>query len=277
MKEIIFLNGRCIRKKEAVISACGPGAFYGCGVFETMRSYRQRVVYLKNHLLRIGSACRRMGIAQPFRPQELTRMIAQAVKLSGFRDAYVRLSIYEAERGVDTVVLVKKYTPYTVSAYRRGFRACIAGVRQNESSVLPGIKSINRLLYRIAYGQAQRDGFDEAIMLNSRGLVAEGSRTNIFLVKSKKILTPALESGCLNGITRQAVCDLAGKCGFLVKQGAIAPRDVRKADEAFLTNSLVGIMPLVSLAKSPINRGKAGSVTMALMQQYKLLLKGGGQ
>ncbi|MBM3252414.1 MAG: hypothetical protein FJZ11_06545, partial [Candidatus Omnitrophica bacterium] len=114
---------------------------------------------------------------------------------------------------------------------------------------------------------------DEAIILNNRGYVSEGSRSNIFLVKDNTVFTPSLSSGCLAGITRKAIFDLAKIYNIKICEGNFTLRDLHTAEEIFLTNSLMGVMALTSLEKEPIAKGSVGRVTKFFMKKYNLLLK----
>ena len=273
MKEIIFLNKEFVAKEKAKLSVLEPGLLYGWGVFETMRAFGHRIIYLKQHLRRIKESCRKIDIRCSCSIGGLNGIIRKAVAKSDFDDAYVRLSIYKSGKDADVVVIVRKYKPYTPREYLQGFRGCISELKQTQNPVLAKIKSTNYLMYQLAYAQAKKRGFDEALITNAQGYITEGTRSNVFLVKGKKIFTPSLECGCLNGITRQVVFDLAKTYHLDIAQERISVQGIRRADEAFLTNSLIGIMPLVSLEKQIIGRGLAGGVTAFFMQKYKDLLE----
>lgn len=270
MEEIVFLNGRFIAKDEARLSLFSPGFLCGWGLFETMRAYNNKIVYLDSHLKRIKRSCQLIKIKFPYSLSQLKEIIQRAVKINGFRDAYVRLTLCKSDSATDISVIVKKYKPYPSFKYKQGFRTCIAGLRQNENYLLARLKTTNHLFYQLAYLQAKRRGFEEAIILNNRGYICEGSRSNLFFVKDSGIFTPALECGCLDGITRKVVFDLTKKYSLKINEGNFTLPDLYSADEAFLTNSLMGIMPLAGIEKQPIPRGR---ITQFLMREYSLLLK----
>ena len=211
----------------------------------------------------------------PYQIDKLKGIIRKAVKLSSQRDAYVRLTLWKSDKGTETLVIARRYQSHSLEKYMQGFRACIYSFRQNEDSLFSKIKTTSHLFYRIAYLEAKNKGFDEAIILNNRGYILEGSRSNIFLVKDNQIFTPALECGCLDGITRKVTFDLAKKYNLKIEEGKFTLLDLYRADEAFLTNSLIGIMPLVSIEKQLIGRGLSGKITKLFMQKYSLLLKNG--
>lgn len=273
MGSIIFLNGKFVTEKEAKISVLDPGFLYGLGLFETMRSYKNKILYLDAHLKRLQASCELIKIKLPYSSLKLKDIIRETVKINKFKDAYVRLTLWKSNPQTGILVLVKKYHPYPISKYKNGFSAGFSKFRQDENSLYSRLKTSNRLIYQLSLEEAGRKGFDEAVILNHRGYIAEGSRTNIFLVKDNAIFTPAIECGCLNGITRQVIFGLAKKNQIKVYTGNFTLTDLYSADEAFLTNSLMGIMPLVSLEKKKIGKGKCIRITKLLSKRYNCLLR----
>jgi branched-chain amino acid aminotransferase len=273
VSEKIFINGKFVLPAQAVLSVSEPELFSGWGVFETMRAVRRVIVCLPLHVQRIFAAARKLKIPVPYSSSYISRVIARAVLFNGYKDAVVRLSFYRSKSGVHTVVTVKPYTAYTRKQYGRGFRACVSSFRQDERCAFLQVKTTNRLLFQLASLEAHKKGCDEALIVNRRGIVTEGARSNIFIVKNKLITTPAVSCGCLPGITRAVVIGLGRKQGYKIIEGSFRPSDVRSADEAFLTNSLMGIMPLVSLDKRRIAGSAPGIVTRGLMEQYAALLR----
>jgi branched-subunit amino acid aminotransferase/4-amino-4-deoxychorismate lyase len=276
MKKTLFLNGKFIPEKDARISALTPGFLLGFGLFETMRSYNNKIVYFDQHLQRIKNSSQLIEMKLPYSIARLKEIIKETVRINGLKDAYVRLTLWKADLGAGILVMVKKYQPYSAWRYRRGFSIKVSRLRQDENSFLAGMKTTSRLLYELSLKEAKNKSFDEAIILNNRGFIAEGSRSNIFLVKDNRIFTPALECGCLDGITRRVIFDLAQKHNLKIQGGNFTPQDLRESDEAFLSNSLIGVMPAVSVDKYPIGKGRVGRITKFFMSKYHLLLKNGG-
>lgn len=247
------------------------GLLCGWGVFETMRFFRGRVIYLGGHLKRLRYACKLTGLPLKFSSAQLEKVIRDGVKSKQLSDAYVRLAVYKDGNSSNVSLIVRKYTAPSQEKYRRGFHACLSPFRQGEGNVLARVKTTSRLFYELAYRKAQEKNFDEAIILNSRGYLTEASRSNIFLVKAEEIFTPGLECGCLDGITRRAVFDLAGKNKIKISEGRFTLYNLSEADEAFLTNSLIGIMPLALIEKQKIGDGQAGRMTKFFMEKYNEL------
>jgi branched-subunit amino acid aminotransferase/4-amino-4-deoxychorismate lyase len=240
-----------------------------------MRSRKGKIVYLSEHIQRLKRSAGLLGLAIPLSEQKIREQVRLLVGMNKLDDAYVRLTIWKnSEKRSDIFLRARKYKSLPKSKYARGFSCMVSPLRQNEGSFLSQIKSTNYLFSLIAHTQSVKSGFDQAIILNNQGFVCEASRANIFLVKSKEIFTPGLESGCLDGITRQAVLDIAKKEGIACNQVNFTLQDLYNADEAFLTNSLIGIMPVNSVEgiKIALPRG-TDSIVALLIKRYDKLLK----
>ncbi len=270
VREIIFLNGKFMPVKEASLSILTPGFLYGWGVFETMRACNNKIVYFAGHLKRIKESAKLLDIKCPYLESRMKVIIQKTIKLNSFKDAYVRLTLWKNKKGADALVVVKKYEPYPASKYKEGFRALVSSLRQNEASLIAQLKTTNYLLYRLAYKQAIEKGFDEALILNHKGYITEGARSNLFFARDKELFTPSLKCGCLDGITRKAAFDLAKRYKIKVFEGNFTVEDLINSDEAFLTNSLMGIMPLASVESRRIGRGE---LTGLFMKGYASLLR----
>lgn len=273
MEEKVFLNGKFLAINEAKISVLEPAFLYGIGLFETMRSYKNKIVYLDEHLQRIKKSCRFVGLEFPYALNKLKEIIKRTQELNGFFDAYVRLTLWKLEQGTGILISTKKYRPYSKKKYRNGFYAMISRFRQNENSFFARMKTTNRLLYELSFNEAERKDYDEAIILNNRGLITEASRSNIFLIKNNEIFTPSLECGTLDGITRKVILDLAKIYNIKAYEGNFTLQNLYDADEAFLTNSLMGVMPLTSIEENSIGKGKCGELTKFFIEKYNYLLK----
>jgi branched-subunit amino acid aminotransferase/4-amino-4-deoxychorismate lyase len=267
---IVFLSGKFKDAGQAEVSALAPGLLCGIGVFETMRSLRRRIAYLEAHLNRLRRSCRALNLNLAYSADKLKAAIRGTVNVNRLNDAYVRLTVFKSGRGADLLVIARPYQAYPAAKYRRGFSLGVAGLRQTSNSLFAQIKSTSRLFYELAYQEAGKRGFDEALILNEKGNIAEGSRSNIFFVKDGEIFTPSLECGCLAGITRQVVFDSAPKAGARVNEGKFTVYDLYDAGEVFLTNSLIGIMPVSRIEKQLLPSGK---ITAGLMKRYQRILK----
>ncbi len=277
MKDIVFFNGKFIKKEEARIPACGDGALYGWGLFETMRSRNNKIVYLNEHLARIKKSCRLLRIKFNYPPDKLKKAIKETVKINGLKDAKVRLGVWKVSLDkADVCIIAKEYKPFPEAKYKQGFSCLVTDSKQNENSCLAQHKTANYLAFQLAYEEARTRGFDEAIIINNGGYAAEASRANLFMAKNNVLFTPALECGCLNGITRKVIFNFARKGKITLEEGKFSLQDIYGSDEVFLTNSLMGIMPVRSIENITIGRIKSkNALSGYFMEKYKSLLKNG--
>lgn len=270
---MIYLNGKFLKEKEARVSVLEPGFLYSRGLFETLRCRNKKIAYLEEHLKRLKRSCRLIKLAFPFGFAGLKKIIQETVERNGFSDSYIRLTVWDAGGKTSLLAAVKKYRPYPAAKYRSGFSGCISPFRQGEGCSFPRVKSTGYLFYRLSLKEARGRGYDEALILDGRGYLSEGARSNLFFAKGGELFTPALECGCLAGITRAAVFDFCRSRGIKVYVGHFTAGQLYGCDEAFLTNSLIGIMPLTSLEGKPIGRDKCAPITDFLVKKYNCLLK----
>jgi len=282
MEVLIYINGALVPRRKAGISPFDRGILYGYGLFETMRSYGGRVFSLDRHLARLMHSADKIGLATSLDPAALRQAIHKTLEANKLMDARIRLTVTagEGERGLapptsgmlTIIVVAEELVLPPPQAYEDGIGAAVVSVRRNSQSPLAGIKSIGYLDNLLAHSEAVAAGADEAILLNERGFVAECSTSNIFLVVEGRLLTPSAESGILPGITREEVLELALNLGIKVVAGEIPLAHLIRADEAFLTNSVVEVMPIAKVDGKPIGTGKPGEVTKRLMAAYRELV-----
>ena len=272
--EWVFLNGRFVERGEAAAPALDRGLLYGYGLFETMRSYGARVFRLEEHYRRLVEGAAVLDLPPAFTLDDLRVAIDALLERNGLADAYLRLTVTAGPAPDDggaspSILLVARpLSGYPPALYRRGTAAVTGSSRRNEASPLSRIKSLNYLDNLLAREEARHKGADEAILLNTRGLVAEGGASNLFLVSGGRLLTPGLDSGALPGITRAAVLELAPAAGLPCAECDVEAATLAGAAEAFLTNSIMGVMPLTRLDGRPIGSGRPGPVTGAIRRLY---------
>ncbi len=262
----IYLNGSLVEREAATVSALDRGLLHGYGLFETMRSYGGRVFRLDDHYQRLLEGAERLAISVPLSRSELTAAAASLLRREGLTDAYLRLTV---TADATVVLFAQPLVDYLPELYERGMAAVVSHLRRNEASALFGVKSLNYLENLLAREDARRRGADEAVLLNTRGLVAEGSASNVFLVRGDRLITPALECGALAGIARKTVLELAPEAGLEPSQAGVEPDAFAAAAEAFLTNSVMEVMPLTSLDGAPVGAGLPGPATRRLRALYR--------
>lgn len=266
----VYLDGQLIPKARAFISAFDDGFLSAQGLFETMRSYEGCIFALEKHLDRLMAGCVLLRIRPPFK-QELRQAVLSLVKKNRLKNARVRLTVSKKARDSRVFAFAAGLTDTRTPA--KGFSVIVSMSQRRDISVMNTVKSCSRGFYEHLYRQAQEKGCDEALFLNARGAVVEGTRTNIFMIRNGIVYTPPLSSGCLSGITRSIVIELAMQSGIVVRQKQIYPQELKKADEAFLTNSVIEIMPVIELDGQVLSLAKHGKITLDLMKRYKNLVR----
>ncbi len=281
MSEIVYLNGSLVPRSQASISALDYGFLYGFGLFETMRAYGGRVFRLDSHLSRLAHSAEILGL--PIGSLDLKSAVMDTIQANQLGEARIRItiSIGEGEIAPDpstcnkptVLILAGHYQPYPERVYQKGFRAIVSSIRRNSQSPLSRLKSANYLESMLARQEARAAGVDEALCLNEKGLLAEASMSNIFLVTDGILRTPGQESGILPGITRETVLELASQLGIDTFEDDIRLDELFHAQEAFLTNSLIEIMPLTEIDGKPVGSGKSESLTKRLMAAYRKMVR----
>jgi branched-chain amino acid aminotransferase group I len=280
MEQIVYLNGSLVPRSQAKISPFDLGFLYGYALFETMRAYSGRIFRLGSHLERLTCSAAQLGI--PLSASELKKACYDTLKANKLSDARIRLtvSIGEGEATPDppkhpqptVLIIATNYTPPSTKTYHNGYKAVVSSRRQNSQSSLSRLKTSNYLNNILARKEAKEKGADEAILFNERNYLCEGSTSNIFVVARGNLITPNEESGCLPGITRQIVIELATELSIRVTEREIGLEELLNADEAFFTSSLIELMPLNEVDGKTIGSGKRGRVSERLMRAYKELV-----
>jgi branched-chain amino acid aminotransferase len=254
---------------KAAISIFDSNFLYGQGLFETLRIYNGRPFRLQAHLARLIKSGKVIGLSLSCNLSYLERSTFRLIESNRIKNGILRI-FASCDRGRPNLIMTAEgRVPYKEAAYKKGFRAKISSIRRNEYSPLCLIKSTNYLDNILARQEAQKSGFEEAIMLNTQGRIAEGSRSNIFIVQNSAIITPPDEEGLLPGITRAAVFDICRSRGLKLRLGRLSVDKLKQAQEAFLTSSLLEVMPLVGVDSEEISAGKPGEITQGLRQAYR--------
>jgi branched-chain amino acid aminotransferase group I len=277
MEEIVFLNGAFLPVGKAAISINDYGFLYGCGIFETMRAYNGKVFRLDAHLDRLKESADRLGI--PVQVASLIEQIDDTIRINRLAEARVRVYLTSGEgtaapdiRSCQNPTLLIKAVPYTpilADVYERGFRVMISTFHRCSRSVMSGLKTANYLENLLVRKEAADSGFDDAVLLNDKGNVAEASSSNLFIVSGDILKTPNLQSGILPGITRAVVLEQAAGFGLKALEADIDPTELLSAGEVFLTNSVMELMPVTMEGDKSIGGGRPGVVTRNLMAAYR--------
>jgi len=283
MTPVVYLNGRWIQQKEARISVQDRGFLLGDGLFETMRIYGGRVFQLKAHLDRLYQSAAAIHLTIPESKEKLSEIVSELVRRNGEPEAIVRLTVSRGE-GIggpeipaDTKPTLSIFTrpvhPLPQSLYSDGVEISVfPDTARSISGLSRQIKSTNFLSQILVRRQAEDRGAFEGILLDSKGRLTDGAATNIFLVREGKLTTPALNEYVLEGITRAAVLRLADEMTLPYDECDLVMNDLRLADEVFLTNTGIEILPAVRVDGAEIGQGRPGEITTTLRQEFRKVI-----
>lgn len=283
----VYLDGKYVSKEDARISVFDHGLLYGDGVFEGIRVYDGCVFRLRAHLERLYRGAEGIELAIPVSIDDMEEVVVETVRLNERRDAYVRLVV---TRGVGDLGLSPKKCPkptvfciadsigiYPKEVYEKGVEVMITHIRRVPTAcVNPEWKTLNYINNILAKIDGEKKGFDEVIMLNVEGNVAEGSSDNIFIYDGERLRTPAVPLGALPGITRGAVLDIAAEMGIPTEEGTINPDDLYAAKECFLTGTAAELVPVVRVDGREIGGGRVGELTDRLRERFVAITRTDG-
>jgi len=280
--EHVWLNGQLVPINEASVSVFDAAFLHGAGLFETMRAYGGRVFRLEAHLARLKRSAEVLGIGTGLDPAGLREGIRQVLEANALHEARVRLTVSagsvrpeeaDADAPQPTVLITAvALAGYPERYHQRGMTVLISPFLQSRSDPLCGHKCTSYFARLVALRRAQRQHCDEAIWFTTDKQLAEGCISNVFLVKNGVLKTPPLDTPVLPGITRQAVIDLAAQAGIELQQPALTIHDLLDADEVFVTNSVMEVVPVCRVERHAIGNEKPGEVTRQLSEAYRRLV-----
>jgi branched-chain amino acid aminotransferase len=281
----VYINGKLYDKQQAAISVYDHGLLYGDGVFEGIRSYSGKVFRLDEHLDRLWNSAKAILLQIPISKAEMAKAIVETLAVNRIADGYIRVVV---TRGVGTlgldpnhctspqvIIITDLISLYPDELYQKGLEIITVSTMRNHPAALsPRIKSLNYLNNILAKIEGLQAGSIEALMLNHKGEVAECTGDNLFLVRGGELLTPPIDAGILEGITRSAVIELARQSGVTVKEIPLTKHDVYIADECFLTGTAAEVIPVVKVDSRTIGSGQPGPMTRDLMERFHKLARG---
>jgi branched-chain amino acid aminotransferase len=284
MARIIFMNDRLVPEDEARVSVFDHGLLYGDGVFEGLRSYSGTVFRLDAHLDRLWASARAICLEIPLSKAAVSKAVNDTLAANKLSDGYVRLVVTRGagSLGLDpnrtknpqVIVIADTISLYPREFYEQGLKIVTAATQRVQSAALsPRIKSLNYLNNIMAKLEGLRAGCVEALMLNHKGEVAECTGDNVFVVRSGVLLTPPPDAGILEGITRNAVMDLARAAGIDCREATLTRHDLYTADECFLTGTAAEVIPVVDIDGRTIGSGTPGPVTKQLTTAFHALVR----
>ena len=284
----VYIAGKLFEKADAKVSVFDHGLLYGDGVFEGIRSYNNRVFRLEQHVRRLYDSAKAIHLVIPMSQADMCQAVVDTLKANGLTDAYIRLIVtrgagslgLDPRRTTDpqVIIITDSISLYPAELYEHGLKIVTAGTMRNHPAALnPRVKSLNYLNSILAKIEDTISCCLEALMLNHKGEVSECTGDNIFLVRDGELHTPSVDSGILEGITRDAVIELARSGGITVVERVMDRHDVYTADECFLTGTAAEVIPVVECDARPIGTGKVGPITKSLHERFHAMVRGESQ
>jgi len=280
----VWKDGEIIKWRDATIHLASHALHYGSGVFEGVRCYHtvrgSAIFRLSAHLERLYHSANIYGIEIPYTPRQIEEAIASVIKANNFTGCYIRpivyygygsLSVNPKNCPVEVAILTWPWAAYLgEQGLVEGVRVTICSWVKFHSSMIPATaKACGQYLNSIlAVRQAHDNGFDEAILLNRDGYVAEGSGENIFIVKNGEIYTNDENSDVLLGVTRESVIQLAEDLGYKVNIKLLSVGDLLNADEAFFTGTAAEVTPIREVDGKVIGHGRRGPITESIQRVF---------
>lgn len=265
----ISINGRIQESSIPVLTAFDASFLYGFGVFETLRIYNGVPFMLQEHLERMKGAAAKLKIPLDYNYEKIRTYIQELIDYAQIKECVLRITLSKETDNSSNIVLTYRSVNYEQSSYNKGFTLKCSPVKRNPTAPLVYLKTNNYMENLIEKNLAMSEGFNEVLFLNTYNHVSECSTSNIFFVQDKKLCTPAVECGLLDGIAKGLLTDkLAAAIGLEMEIGKYSLGDLYNADEVFITNSVMQIMPIVKIDNNKIGNGIPGPITKSLIKAY---------
>ncbi|MGD2094057.1 MAG: aminotransferase class IV [Phycisphaerales bacterium] len=280
MMEKVFLNDKLVGIDKARVSVTDGGFLYGTGLFETMRSYNGVVFALKGHLDRLFFSAKSLSVKFSFDRKYFKDAVYKVLKANELTDARIRLTLTsgtmaepEQQRKPTVLITAVKLEPYPPEYYKKGVMVVLCPFRQNTSEPTSGNKTTSYFSRILALNEAHQKKAAEALWFTTDNRLAEGCVSNVFLVKDSTLYTPPISTPVLAGITRKTVCQIAVNKSMKLIEKDLFIDDVLAAEEVFLTNVIMQIMPVTAIEKHTVGDGGVGAMTEALQTGYNELVQ----
>ncbi|WP_350343069.1 aminotransferase class IV [Proteinivorax tanatarense] len=264
----ILVNGKAVKKNHAKVTIDSKGFQYGHSVFETIKVDAGKIFFLEDHIERLQQSCKKVGIETQVSYGELYDQCNTLLNINRVTKGVLKILCAKGDY-VDNLIISSRENTYNKEEYDKGFKLGFADEKRNPYSSLTYIKSGNYLENWLAKEKGMKAGFKEVIFLNIHNKIAEGAISNIFFVKNNIIYTPDITCGILPGIMREKVIHLARNSKLQTKVGCYNKNELLSADEVFITNSLLEIMPVSQIEMQKYNT-ENNIVTTKLRKAFKV-------
>ncbi len=280
MAEKVFLNDKLVESDKACVSVKDSGFLYGAGLFETMRSCNGVVFSLADHLDRLFFSAQVLSIEHSYDRKFITDAVYEVLKANKLTDARFRLTLTngpmaesEEKRRATLLIAATKLQPYPPEYYKNGVLVVLCPFRQNPYEPIYGHKTTSYFSRMLGLKKAHQKGAAEALWFTVDNRLAEGCISNVFLVKDLTLFTPPIKTPVLAGVARKTVCQIALRNSIKFVEKDLSIDDLLAADEIFLTNVIMQVMPVTSVEKHTVGDGKVGPITKKLMKYFDDFVK----
>ena len=273
--EKVFLNGQIIRAAAADVAITDSSYLYGIGLFETMRAAGGIVFRLADHLQRLNTSAETLAIANSYSDEQITQAVDEVLTANKLSDARLRLQVSNGPIGADgtaatnLLITAAEFTPYPTEYYEKGVRVALTDFRQSNKDPFCGHKTTCYGPRLMALKNAHEKLATEALWFTTENFLAEGSISNVFLVKDGQLYTPPVQTPVLPGIARKTVIEIAEQENIPCHEQPLQIGDLLAADEVFLTNVIMEVLPVTSIEAHTVAEGKPGKLTKKIGKAYK--------
>ena len=281
-KGFIWFDGKIVHSNEANVHVLTHTLHYGLGVFEGVRAYETsegtKIFRLNDHTERLFSSAHAVDLEIPYSIDEINKAQVEIVKINKLKEAYIRpmcfygsgsLGLRADDLKVHTIVAAWEWPSYMApEVFEKGIKVKISSYKRERGNLVSRSKvNGNYVKSMMALKEALKEGYDEALLLDTENYISEGSGENLFAVKNEELFTPSLDAS-LDGITRKAIISLAEELGMKVNVKDLSESDITSSDELFFTGTAAEVVPITQVNNLKIGSGRRGKVTEVLQKNY---------
>ncbi len=273
--EKVYLNGKLVDADKAAVGVTDSSYLYGIGLFETMRAVGGKVFRLADHLRRLNGSAEVLSIFNSYSDEQIGEGIEQLLEANEVTEARLRLSLtngpIQTDGTAQTNLLITSppFTPYPAEYYAKGVRVTLTDFRQSSKDPYAGHKTTCYGPRLMALRNAHEKLAAEALWFTTENALAEGCISNVFLVKDGMLFTPPVNTPILPGVARKTVIEIAEQENIECIEQPLGVNDLLGADEVFLTNVVMEVLPVVAVEAHTVGEGKPGSITKTIAEKYK--------
>lgn len=286
----IWMNGEMVDWEEAKVHVLTHALHYGTGYFEGLRCYaledgRSAVFRLDEHIRRFFDSGKILGFPLPYPAEQIKRAVLDIITVNGLKECYIRplafvglgeMGLYAPDNPIQVIIAAWPWGAYLGDeGIKKGIRAKISSYTRHHVNVMMTKSKVsgNYINSVLAKNEVKKAGYDEAVMLDTEGYVAEASGENVFIVRERRVKTTPFTS-ILPGITRDSVLAIARDKGYVVQEERFTRDELYTADEVFLTGTAAEVTPIRELDRRPVGSGKPGPITKEVQDRFFAILRG---